>query len=456
MIHKIYDSENYAMDLIKQSIKDMKYANNQGRYKFIDKLLDYYQGDDTNKYISQYFKTTAFKEIPLMSYNVTKRMIDKMSRIYTLGASRTLSEKNDEYQSLTRFKDFKLKHIEKMTKLIGTMAVQVSWKENGSGLQFFEYTPFYKFDVILNPENPLEPMALIYPMMMPSDDSTVAPDPLYVYWDHEYKIIYDANMKELEKYENPYGVLPFVFFHRDHQIDNFFCYPAFDIISVNEMINILFSEMNLGMRFQMFGQYVATGLYQDEKIQRAGSDEIIVMPEGTDLSIVSPSVNVGDALKLARAMLELVAQNNHLNISFSENNKDRPSSGIALKIKDLEKFEDYQDDLEIFAHHERSLYDLEHTIALVNGFNLPYSFGVDFNEPEYPMMVQDEIAWNTWLIENNMTTRAKLLQKYNKDLNDYQAQAELKENEKLNGQQQRPQQQRSIFERLRAGTTEAE
>ena len=456
MINNMLNTGNYANDLIKQSIKNMKYENNQKRYLFIDKLLDYYQGDDTAKYIQRFFKATAFQEIPLMSYNVTKRMIDKMSRIYTLGASRTLSEKNDEYQSLIRYKDFKMKHIEKMTKLVGTIAVQVSWKENGNGLQYFEYTPFYKFDVILNPDNPLDPMGIIYPMMMPSDDSTVSPDPLYCYWDSQYKIIYDSNMTELERYENPYGRMPFVFFHRDHQIDNFFCYPAFDIISVNEMINILFSEMNLGMRFQMFGQYVATGLYQDEKIQRAGSDEIIVMPEGTDLSIVSPTVNVGDALKLSRAMLELVAQNNHLNISFSETNRDRPSSGIALKIKDLEKFEDYQDDLEIFAHLERSLYDLEHTIALVNRFELPVNFGVDFNEPEYPMMVQDEIAWNTWLLDNNMTTRAKLLQKYNKDLNDYQAQAELKENEKLNGKPQGQRQQGSIFERLRSRTEETQ
>ena len=63
MIQNIYDSENYAMNLIKQSIKDMKYANNQGRYKFIDKLLDYYQGDDTNKYISQYFKDKEYTEV---------------------------------------------------------------------------------------------------------------------------------------------------------------------------------------------------------------------------------------------------------------------------------------------------------------------------------------------------------------------------------------------------------
>jgi len=302
-------------------------------------------------------------------------------------------------------------------------------------------------------------MGIIYPMMMPSDDSTVAPDPLYCYWDSKYKIIYDGEMNELERYDNPYGRMPFVFFHKDHQIDNFFCHSAFDIISVNEMINILFSEMNLGMRFQMFGQYVATGLYQDEKIQRAGSDEIIVMPEGTELSIVSPTVNVGDALKLARAMLELVAQNNHLNISFSENNKDRPSSGIALKIKDLEKFEDYQDDLEIFAHHERSLYDLEHTIALVNkdhgGLKLPMNIGIDFNEPEYPMMVQDEIAWNTWLIDNNMTTRAKLLQKYNRDLNDFQAQSELKENEKINGQS-KTEESGGIFSQIRGRTPDTE
>ena len=98
----MYDSKNYANDLIKQSIKNMKYENNQSRYRFIDKLLDYYQGDDTAKYIQRYFKASAFQEIPLMSYNVTKRMIDKMSRIYTLGASRTLSGKQDEYESLTR------------------------------------------------------------------------------------------------------------------------------------------------------------------------------------------------------------------------------------------------------------------------------------------------------------------------------------------------------------------
>ena len=452
----IYDIKNHADVLIKQAIKNQKFYNLQERYKLIDKLLDYYQGDNTTQYIIDKFKATAFKEVPVTSYNVTKRMIDRMSRIYTLGASRTLDDKNEEYESLTRFKDFKIKHIEKMTRLLGTIAVQVSWKDNGNGLQYFDYTPFYKFDVITNPDNPLEPLAIIYPMLLPVDDVSKAPLEMYCYWDSEVKRIYDGNDSIISEEKHSYGRLPFVFLHKDHQIDSFFCYAAYDIISVNEMINILFTEMNLGMRFQMFGQYVATGLYSDENIQRAGSDEIIVMPEGTDLSILSPSVNISEALKLARAMLELVAQNNHLQISFSETNKDRPSSGIALKIKDLERFEDYQDDLELFAHYERELYDLERTIAQANELTLPFNFGVDFNEPEYPMNIPDEIAWNTWLLENNMSTRAKLLQKYNKDLTGIQADAEIIANEEINGRQKEEGRQGSIFERLRAGTQRTE
>ena len=45
----IYDISNYANNVIKTSIKDMKLQNNRSRYQFIDKLFDYYQGDDTGK-----------------------------------------------------------------------------------------------------------------------------------------------------------------------------------------------------------------------------------------------------------------------------------------------------------------------------------------------------------------------------------------------------------------------
>ena len=104
----IYDLQNYAQNMIVNSIKNFKYDNLRQRYQYIDKLLDYYQGDNTSQYITDKFKASAFKEVPITSYNVTKRMIDRMSRIYTLGATRTLESNNEEYESLIKFKDFKI------------------------------------------------------------------------------------------------------------------------------------------------------------------------------------------------------------------------------------------------------------------------------------------------------------------------------------------------------------
>ena len=45
-----------------------------------------------------------------------------MSRIYTVGAARNVG---NTYSNLTVMKDARMKHIERMTRLIGTVATQV-------------------------------------------------------------------------------------------------------------------------------------------------------------------------------------------------------------------------------------------------------------------------------------------------------------------------------------------
>ena len=72
-------------------------------------MIDYYQGDNTMQYIKNYFNAKAFKEVPLVSFNITKRFINKMSRIYTLGANRTLAGKDKQYHDMAHLKDFKMK-----------------------------------------------------------------------------------------------------------------------------------------------------------------------------------------------------------------------------------------------------------------------------------------------------------------------------------------------------------
>ena len=68
----------------------------------------------------------------------------------------------------------------------------------------------------------------------------------------------DGNI--LEEYEHGYGILPFVFTHREEQIDEFFVDGANDIVDCNEQVNIAMTEMQLGLRFQMFGQPYMTGV----------------------------------------------------------------------------------------------------------------------------------------------------------------------------------------------------
>ena len=83
------------MDLIQESIKELKLANAKSREDHIEKLLDYYNGNNTANYISSMFSGATFREIPPVEANITRKFINKMSRIYTIGAVRNAGDKYD-------------------------------------------------------------------------------------------------------------------------------------------------------------------------------------------------------------------------------------------------------------------------------------------------------------------------------------------------------------------------
>ncbi len=433
-----------AQMLIHESLKDQKMLYAQDRRNAIYKLLDYYAGDNTAQYIEDRFSADAFREIPVSEFNVTRRMIDRMSRIYTLGATRNVS---DTYDDMTLKKPHKLKHMEKMTRLIGTIATQVVFKQTPK--PHFNYNPVYYFDAYFD-QDPFVPYAITYPMVQNVHDISDTDKLNYCYWDDVQYLVYDEDGNIIFEQTHNYGIIPFVFTHREHHLNEFFVTGAYDICAANEQINILLTEAALGMRFQMFGQYVIEGMYEEEKIMRAGSSEIMVIPEPARMDIKSPQANVREAIDLVKAILDLTAQNNHLWITFAEDGKsDRPSSGIALKIKDLERFEDYQDDVELWEMYEREIYTVEKVMAEANGIRLPEEMGLRFNEPDYPMSAQDQIAVDTFMLENNLITQKDLMLKYNKHLTEGEAEKLVNENKETNAEGQGTEgEERSVFNRL--------
>ena len=412
--------------IIQESVKEFKQSQQRARREHVRKLIDYYCGSNTGNYISQYFDADAFREVPCYEANFTKRFINKMSRIYTVGANRNVG---NAYSNLTVMKDARMKHIERMTRLIGSVATQVVFIDDD--MPHFDYRPIYYFDVHLG-SNPFKPEAIIYPVLSNVDDVAYAEKMQYAYWDNAIYALYDEDGNILDEYEHGYGVMPFVFTHRENQLDSFFVDGADDIVSCNEHVNITMTELQLGLRFQMFGQPYVTGLQADKRLERAGSDTILDLPEGSIYDIVSPDADLQSVIETVKFQVDLVAQNNHLYVQFAQDGGEVPS-GIALKIKDLERFEDYQDDIELWKMYEHELYHVEREIADYNGIKLPDSLKLDFNEPEYPKTMQDQILWDNHRLQNNLITRPKLMVEYNDDLSLNEAERIVAENESVNG-----------------------
>ena len=321
-----------------------------------------------------------------------------------------------------------MKHSERMTRLVGTIANRVYWVGDS-----FDYRPIYYFEAYFD-DNPFQPSAITYPLLNNTSDLSDATNLQWEYWDNEKYGMMNEEGEIMEEFENPYGIMPFVFTHREDQLDSFFVEGASDVVNCNEQVNIALTEMNLGMRFNMFGQPWVTGLRADQSMLRAGSNTILDMGEDGAYNITSPSGNIQEAIDNIKFQIELVASNNHLWIQWAESGGEVPS-GISLMIKDMERKEDYYDDIALWRLYEQDLYNVERVIADYNGVSLPEEFGVDFQEIEYPKTVADQIMKDTFDIQNNLTTRAKIMVRDNKDLSLDQAQAIIEENEAVNGNQ---------------------
>ena len=415
-----------AREIIQDSLTNFKEEQAKARREEVRKSLDYYSGSLTEQYIEGYFKSDAFQEIPHYNTNIVKKFVNRMSSIYTIGAKRNV---NDKYIDLTVVKNARMKQMERMTRLLGSTATYVMYDELE---ERFDYRPIYYFEPYFG-DNPYRPEAIVYPMMHGHADLSDTNELMYAYWDSELHLKFNENGDILEEVQHNLGVLPFVFTHREEQLDSFFVEGASDLVSANEHINITMTEMQLGLRFQMFGQPVVTGIISDNSNVRAGSDEILTLPEGSNYNIVSPEGRVLDVIENIKWQIELVALNNHLFVTFAQSGGEVPS-GISLMIKDLERHEDFMDDKELYRQYEKEFYKVEYALSQTNNLGLPEpsSFKVDFAEVEYPMTTQDKIMLNEYKLKHNLTTEAQLLAEENKDLSIEDANRIIENNASIN------------------------
>ena len=145
---------------IKESIKTEKLAKSRQRRKEVEELLNFYTGTNTENYIKNFFSPDIYSDIPIYKMNITRKFIDKMSRVYVPKSVRKFSgQENPLYNSLTPNKNVRMKHVERMTNLLGTPALRIVWNDLGE-TPFFQYQPVYYFDVEL--KDPFTPSAIMF------------------------------------------------------------------------------------------------------------------------------------------------------------------------------------------------------------------------------------------------------------------------------------------------------
>ena len=115
--------------MMKDKLLETKLMMSHGRRSEIRKYLDYYSSTSTESYINNYFSGDAFSEIPPSLTNFTRKFVNKISRIYSLGAKRNAGDMTERYELLTPTKDVRMKHSERMTRLLGTVANRIHWRE---------------------------------------------------------------------------------------------------------------------------------------------------------------------------------------------------------------------------------------------------------------------------------------------------------------------------------------
>tara|TARA_Y100001973_G_C5209214_1_gene344219 strand:- start:8415 stop:9746 length:1332 start_codon:yes stop_codon:yes gene_type:complete len=389
-----------AEQAVADSIQKLKQFTYDKMQTERDMCIDYYTYNNTEKYVTEFFGGSLQREVPLYTNNLTKRLINRISLVYKDGPDRLVT--SDSYPDLIEDKNYAMKKIERLHNLVGTVAMCCKWY----GDKFY-YHPLIEFEPIMNPDNPMEVMAIIHPVPKTSGSwYQKQNEDEFVYWDKDQHFRFDAWGKRTSINEddvNPYGILPFVFIQPNTQIDEFWNDGAKDVALGNKQIDIAMTMLQHHIR-SAGGQFVIEGMVDSSNIE-LGLNKVVLLENG-EMSNISNQTNITDIIEGIKFQMQNIAMNHHLSFDFGLSGS---KSGVALKIENLELLEAREDDVEKFRKVEKELYEIERAVGEAEGAGLlPEDFSIDYKEVEFPDYEQEMKEWD-WKFQHGIADVADYL-----------------------------------------------
>ena len=387
---------NNVQQAINDSIERFKKDNLREMFTYRDQLIDYYQYSNTDQYINKYFGGTLQREIPLYTTNITKKIINRISMVYKDNPIRLYdNESNDDINDLMLDKNYKLKNMERIHNLVGTMLIHVLWNENEEKI---EYRPILKYEVTLNPDNPMEVMSILYPVQKTTDDFYQHQKDDFIFWSKDEHFLLNSNGNKISLNENgdtinPYGIIPFVTIQPNCVIDEYFNIgEGADIALANQQIDISMTMLQHHIR-SAGGQLFVKGRVDTNNI-KLGLNKIVMLEDG-DLGSVNNTTDINSIMEGIKHQIQHICSNHHIAFDFGISTQ---KSGVAIKLENLELLEAREDDVEKFRMVEKSIYRIEQKILEIHmNINLSNDFNIDFAEIEFPDPDKEMIQWDWWI-----------------------------------------------------------
>ena len=423
---------------VKKYIDDSHIKEKENRLS----AMNYYEGINLEGECRKWFDSNALKYAPPLAQNITKKVIDARFIAYKTAPERKADER---YLDVLGDLDQDMIELDRLTGLLGTVAIMRWFDEERGVLDSIILTDF---EPIFLPGNP-DPVGVVYPLF--SHGKAQECEQEWVFWSDEahFKILKGGKIISVNDDDvNPHGRMPILFSHLYSMLGNEWWRTGKGVMvsNANLLYNVFGTQLSLGNMYQSLGQSVLTGVDEAVRIKMDVS-KMLVLPEGANYSIVSPSGSLDQIRENMKWVVETCAHSLHLKIKWGSDAGS--TSGEHQRVLEVDLTEAVMSDFERWRKFEKERFELDRVVLDTHGISIGDEFGINFSEPHIPLSPQQEREEWEWKWANGLATKKDWFRHYNPDMDEGEIDERLGEAQaETTAQAQAAQPAQSLVERL--------
>ncbi|MHC4703585.1 MAG: hypothetical protein ACYTFQ_23730 [Planctomycetota bacterium] len=378
------------------------------RRKEAELRLDFYNDlatDQIEEDINQLFKNNRVREwrkelIPFAEFqNLTRRVVNEISTVYSEPATRNISNGDDKYQEFQRIAmmDRRMRRVNRMVNLCNDALVYFHVRPDDRDTPVMNTITPDQFWAVSHPNDPTWLVAVIIdqtPRGLEVKDS----DPHYLVLAEEEWFKLDKNIHLIPSTytQHDLGRIPITLIQRELREDTILdATSGRDLISAHRAIALLNVLM---LKHQKSGTKMAVAQGDTSDMARGqpmDEESLLEAPDGVALSTLDMGADPDTYITAARAVIKQIAANRGIPESVFDLSY-QATSGFEIELKRVGLREVRREQIVDYRQHERDQADLQSKVLASKSHGYTFStegWRIDFGEVETP---QEPIAKLTY------------------------------------------------------------